>query len=338
MADRVFISSTCYDLIDLRAELEKELKDLGLKPIMSDGLSHEFNVVPDRNSIESCLVNVKKCDVFIIILSQRYGRSLKDTGYPDVSATHLEYLEAKKLRKPIYMYVRDRLEADFNVWNKNQGKRIMLPWVKSEDEAIFSLLKQHRRLSSRIKHSNWFWTFRDSVELRERLRIDLKKQSGEAILSRLMGKGRIPYLFPHINSFNIDHNEKKIYVDITIKNVGTSVAIEPLIRIFETENNMKNDGINLNEEQVSALSPQETIRGNPPGFVIKNIMGLSLSFKAVFWMSYEYKTIEGYLIRDEFSFDYYSKGRDGKPESLIPRHFCKRFISSSAISIKTEDE
>ena len=51
----MFVSSTCYDLIDLRAELEEELRQLGLTPVMSDQPSAEFEVLPNQKSIETCL-------------------------------------------------------------------------------------------------------------------------------------------------------------------------------------------------------------------------------------------------------------------------------------------
>ena len=70
---RVFISSTCYDLIDLRAELEAFFRSAGIEPIMSDSLDSEFQVLQRQNSIETCLANVREADVFVIILSSRYG-------------------------------------------------------------------------------------------------------------------------------------------------------------------------------------------------------------------------------------------------------------------------
>ena len=93
---RIFISSTCYDLVDLRAELETFFKNAGMEPVLSDSLTSDFQVSPDANSIETCLANVRTCDQFIIILSNRYGPTLGKAGHVDVSATHLEYLEAKR--------------------------------------------------------------------------------------------------------------------------------------------------------------------------------------------------------------------------------------------------
>ena len=110
---KVFISSTCYDLLDLRAEVKEDLRDLGVAVLLSDQKDSEF-LIPssaDMNSIEACLVNVRQADVMIVILSQRYGPNLGSL-FGDVSATHAEYNEARKLNKPIHFYVRDRLDAD----------------------------------------------------------------------------------------------------------------------------------------------------------------------------------------------------------------------------------
>lgn len=68
VATKVFISSTCYDLLDVRAELERELTLMGLKSIMSDRPTSEFQVQLDANSIESCLTNVRNADVVLVIL------------------------------------------------------------------------------------------------------------------------------------------------------------------------------------------------------------------------------------------------------------------------------
>jgi hypothetical protein len=78
---KIFVSSPCYDLIDLRAELHEDLNDLGVEAIFSDIKESGFEVVADpaTNSIETCLVNVRNSDRVAIILSQRYGPLLGGT-------------------------------------------------------------------------------------------------------------------------------------------------------------------------------------------------------------------------------------------------------------------
>jgi len=187
---KVFVSSTCYDLVDVRAEVEAHLRDLGLTPVMSDRPSSEFKVVPDVNSIETCLVNVREADVFVCILNQRYGPSLGTAGFDDVSATHLEWLEAKRTRRHIYMYVRDRTEAEAGLRRRNPGLRTN--WVG--DEKLFSLLEQHRSLTADASSSNWLWTFRDSLELKARLAEDLRAYSSSGMMRKWLEQGKLPLL------------------------------------------------------------------------------------------------------------------------------------------------
>jgi len=70
---RVFISSSVYDLIDIRAELAEQLRAIGITPVLSDDKLSDFRVQHDVNSIETCLVNVDSCDEFLLILDQRMG-------------------------------------------------------------------------------------------------------------------------------------------------------------------------------------------------------------------------------------------------------------------------
>ena len=69
LGNKVFVSSTCYDLIDLRADVQHGLRDMGLAPVLSDDSTSDFEVAPDKNSIETCLVNVDACDHVIFVLS-----------------------------------------------------------------------------------------------------------------------------------------------------------------------------------------------------------------------------------------------------------------------------
>ena len=215
-AKTVFVSSTCYDLIDLRAELELELRDLELTPLMSDSHTSDFNVLPNANSIESCLVNIRRCDIVLFVLSQRYGPSLKHAGYEDVSATHLEYREARKAGRSIYFYVRDRLEADFNIWKRNKRTDIKLSWVQENDFGLFKLIEEHRSLSATSIGTNWLWTFHDSSDLRRRIRKDLRLVSDTAILKSILRSGKSPFLLARIKGHSVDKVQKRIELNLLI--------------------------------------------------------------------------------------------------------------------------
>lgn len=187
---KIFVSSTCYDLIDVRAELKVALKNSGLTPVMSDQPDTEFVVGGDTNSIETCLVNLRDCERCIVILSQRYGPSLKGAGFDDVSATHLEYNEAIKARIPVNVYARDRLMADFEHWKKNPKSKSL--WSKDSDH-LFPWMLKHWNLNTDAK-PNWLAPFTSSVDLCDRVLTDLGTVASGAAIRMLAAKGSLPEL------------------------------------------------------------------------------------------------------------------------------------------------
>lgn len=52
---KVFVSSTCYDLIDLRADLYEDFRDLGIDAVFSDIKESDFETTGDSavGSIEN---------------------------------------------------------------------------------------------------------------------------------------------------------------------------------------------------------------------------------------------------------------------------------------------
>ena len=165
---RVFISSTVYDLIDIRAELAEQLRAIGITPVLSDDKLSDFRVQHNVNSIETCLINVESCDEFLLVLDQRCGPTLEKFDYGKISATHLEYQRAIEKKIPVQVYVRDRLEADFIIWKRNKrSESVTLPWIsKTEDFGLFEFLDEHTKLQANATTSNWYSTFTNSIDLK----------------------------------------------------------------------------------------------------------------------------------------------------------------------------
>ena len=198
---KVFVSSTVFDLLDIRAEIESHLASMGITPVLSGSPTSTFEVMPDRNSIETCLVNVESCDAVVVILCQRYGPSLANAGFTDLSATHLEYQRAREKQIPLYVYVRDRLEADYRYWkNLPEATRseAKYAWVKGkgDNQRLFSLLHEHQELNRMSSNTNWFSPFRDSIELKKLLTRDLGKAAAVVQLETLIQSDRMPVLQP----------------------------------------------------------------------------------------------------------------------------------------------
>lgn len=197
---KVFICSTCYDLLDLRQELFEELRDLGLDPILSEIKDSKFTVATESgiDSIETCLANVRNCDQIVVVLSQRYGPVLGGS-HGQISATHREYNEAVAYKKPMLFYVRDRLQGEFASWKRNgRPEHFKTVWSKQEDSReLFEFMEAHEKLhppDASAKPNNFFLEFRSSVDLRADLRQRLAPQAYRATAEKLIRNGEVPVL------------------------------------------------------------------------------------------------------------------------------------------------
>lgn len=249
--NKVFVSSTCYDLIDLRAEIKSFLKQNKVLPIMSDELDSEF-VVYDTNSIETCLVNLRNCDTVILILSQRYGASLYKAGFGDFSATHLEYLEAVKENKKIICFVRDRLEADYSHYKKT-GKTEGLSWIDKKDIKIFEILEQHKKLSNNEKN-NWYFLFKNSLDIKTRLSIEFKNNFSQIRLNYLIENDKMPFLniLPK-SEFTLKF--ERINFKIEINNIGNKPAINPNVIVEYDDDFSDEDNLIVEYKEYDTILP-----------------------------------------------------------------------------------
>ena len=225
---RVFVSSTVYDLLDTRAELELLLRELGISPVMSDEKLSDFNLSFDANSIETCLLNVESSDAVIVVLDQRYGPALGSYGFDNVSATHLEYRRAKQHSKPIYFYVRDRLEADYNIRQKNKGADdIKFSWVSPKDLGLFDFLKEHRALNADNHQNNWLSIFTSVVDLKASIRRHFEPVIKPQVLLKAIQDNRFPLftrdLHADVTPFA---GVRSIQCRMVLKNVGLAPAFE----------------------------------------------------------------------------------------------------------------
>jgi hypothetical protein len=162
----IFVTSTCYDLLDLRSELADDLESHGHIVRLSDDWER-FVVSAQTNSIDTCLQNLAYCDVAVCILDRRYGPPLpKDSTYPGISATHAELNYARKKQIPIFFYIRDRAEDEYKQLQSNS--KYKLNWVQNKWKKEWSKLVDYAfKLPEGVDYSNWRERFSTVVDLKK---------------------------------------------------------------------------------------------------------------------------------------------------------------------------
>lgn len=113
----VFVSSTCYDLKQVREDLKSFFEqNYGFQAMLSE--FNSFPIDPCKGTFENCLNNVDKtADVFVLIIGNRYG-CITDVGK---SITNLEYLHAKAKGIPIFVFVDKQIYSNMMVWRSNKN-------------------------------------------------------------------------------------------------------------------------------------------------------------------------------------------------------------------------
>lgn len=112
----VFVSSTCYDLKQVREDIKDFFeRDYGFEAMLSEFDS--FPIDPCIGTFENCLSNVDtRADFFVLIVGTRYGY-VTEQGK---SITNLEYLHAVAKGIPVFVFVSKQLYNTLPLWKANK--------------------------------------------------------------------------------------------------------------------------------------------------------------------------------------------------------------------------
>jgi hypothetical protein len=195
-APSVFVSSTCYDLSQVRADLERAIERLGLQPIVSE--SRSFPINPDRTVIDNCLKAVKeRADIFVLVIGGRYGPAAESGR----SVTNLEYLEAKTKRIPIYVFVQNKILQILPVWKKNPGS----DFSDVVDTAkLFEFVDEVRNAKE-----HWVFGFDEALHIET----TLKTQFGYLFMDALAARGKFRDLNLHSRVADLSARSLRLLVE-----------------------------------------------------------------------------------------------------------------------------
>lgn len=112
---RVFISSTYYDMRHVRNAVKDFIESLGFEPVLSE----QFDVFYQhgKSAQESCLDEINKCDMYILIIGTQYGSIFRNDT---LSVTHREYREAVQAGLPIFAFVDTYVHNDYSLYCRNK--------------------------------------------------------------------------------------------------------------------------------------------------------------------------------------------------------------------------
>lgn len=193
----VFVSSTCYDLSQIRDDLRRCIIELGHNPILSE--LKEFPIDPRKSNTENCISAINNdADVFVLIIGNRYG-SVLDTGK---SITNTEFLAAVEKGIPIYVFSLKKMTAILPLWESNPDadySQIV------DNNKVFEFLADVRK-----NRGLWNFEFENAQDITGILKVQLSNLFHEALTVKLnVEKSDISNLYGKVSTSAIDILIKK---------------------------------------------------------------------------------------------------------------------------------
>lgn len=193
----IFVSSTCYDLRQIRADLKEYFEEnYGFQAMLSEYDS--FPIDPCKGTFENCIQNVdNSADIFILIVGNRYGY-VTDSGK---SITNLEYLHAKAKGIPIFVFVDKQLYDHMKIWRSNK-------------DADFSAVVDNPQLFEFVsgiydESKQWIYTY-DSVR---DIKMALKQQLSILFFDGLVLKKAVGTSYGKLINSNISSEAIRVLIE-----------------------------------------------------------------------------------------------------------------------------
>lgn len=171
---KIFVSSTFFDLAQVRDDIRTTILQLGHEPLLNEYPS--FPVSPNVDTIENCKKAVRSSDFFVLIIGGRRGSLDPVSGK---SVTNVEYEAAIQAGIDCFVFVSEQVMTLLEVWKKTP-------------DADFTALVDSPRVFEFVSEistaQRWIFSFKRASEIGEILRNQLSVFLKELLQRRREGK------------------------------------------------------------------------------------------------------------------------------------------------------
>jgi DNA-binding XRE family transcriptional regulator len=115
---RVFLSSTYYDLRQIRMDLDRFIRDTGYEPVLN-----ELGNIPygkDDKLEEYCYKEINNIDILVSIIGGRFGSS---SQHENKSISQVELNTAIKLNKQVYIFIEKNVYQEYQFYLENKENK-----------------------------------------------------------------------------------------------------------------------------------------------------------------------------------------------------------------------
>ena len=133
---RIFISSTFFDLRQVRADLDRFIKELGY-----DTVRNETGGIPygkEKKLEHYCYKEIGEIDILVGIVGGRFGSKAERENY---SITQAEIKTAMKLNKQVYIFIEKNVLAEYQTYLINKDNET-INYTFVNDKNIYKFIEE----------------------------------------------------------------------------------------------------------------------------------------------------------------------------------------------------
>lgn len=138
---RIFISSTFYDLRQVREDLERFIKELGYDPVRNETGSIPYG--KEKSPEEYAYREVELSDIIVSIIGGRFGsESRQENGY---SITQKELKRALDQGIQVYIFIEKNVLSEYSTYQLNKDNK-SIKYMFVDDIRIFEFIEHLYKL------------------------------------------------------------------------------------------------------------------------------------------------------------------------------------------------
>jgi hypothetical protein len=139
---RIFISSTFYDLRQVRSNLDTFIENLGYDPIRNE--EGDIPYGKDEALEEYCYKEIKAVDVLVSIIGGRFGSESKRNNS---SISQIELKTALKENKQVYIFIEKNVLSEYETYLINKDNSLM-KYRYVDDVRIYNFIEEVKNLNA----------------------------------------------------------------------------------------------------------------------------------------------------------------------------------------------
>ena len=115
---RVFISSTFYDLRQIRVELDKFIESLGYEPVRNEEGDIPYG---KEDALQSyCYKEIENVDILVSIIGSRYGSVATTEKSQEYSISQMELKTALAENKQVFVFIDKNVATEYETYSLNK--------------------------------------------------------------------------------------------------------------------------------------------------------------------------------------------------------------------------